>query len=134
MKTKRLSKKRLLEVKAELAEIKEAKTKLTHRENELRNAIADFFHEGDDGTENFEVHGHQVKVQRKMNLSITKGNLVLLEEEEPELFAARMESAWEEVERSLQQLDKTFHIIQEQVTQLGLVPDFSSRQALRHSL
>jgi len=86
MKTKRLSKKRLLEVKAELAGIKEAKTKLTHRENELRNAIADFFHEGDDGTENFEVHGHQVKVQRKMNLSITKGNLVLLEEEEPELY------------------------------------------------
>jgi|TARA_R100000084_G_scaffold106654_1_gene65209 chromosome segregation ATPase len=83
---KRVSKQRLLAAKAELAELEDTIKKAQHRQRELRNNIADNYHTGDDGTQNFEVHGHEIKVSRKMNLSITKGNLALLEEEEPELF------------------------------------------------
>ncbi len=43
-------------------------------------------------------------------------------EQDRALFSTRVEVAWEQIDRSLQQLDKTFNLMQEQVTQLGLVP------------
>lgn len=86
-KTKQPSKKRIISAMEELAEIKIAKKNLTERENKLRNAIADSLHKGEDGIQNFEIHGYEIKVGRKMTLSITKGELHRLEEEDEELYA-----------------------------------------------
>tara|TARA_R110000851_G_scaffold39729_7_gene100731 strand:+ start:8432 stop:8821 length:390 start_codon:yes stop_codon:yes gene_type:complete len=86
-KTKKPSKAKIESAMRELAEIKLQKKMHTDRENVLRHAIADSLHEGEDGTENFDMHGYQIKVVRKMSLSITKGELCRLEEEDAELHA-----------------------------------------------
>lgn len=83
---KKPSKAQLEKVIKELSEIAIEKKKLTDRESELRWLLADTYHTGEDGTENIEVHGYEVKVTRKLMLSITKGALEELEEDNPELF------------------------------------------------
>jgi len=83
---KKPSKAKIVAAMKELADIKLAKTIMTDREKALRTAIADSLHKGEDGIENFEIHGYQIKVGRKMSLTITKGELYRLEEEDNELY------------------------------------------------
>lgn len=86
MKTKQVSKTRLVAIHQELSEIEEQKKILTTRESELRTKIADFYHKGEDGTQNFEVHGYEVKVTRRINITISKGSKLQLQEDNPELY------------------------------------------------
>lgn len=72
-----------------VAEIDELETRVasdTRRLKELRNKLADTFHTGEDGTENTEIHGYQVKVVRKLNLSCDKESLEQMQLDDPDLY------------------------------------------------
>lgn len=83
----KVTKHHLYKARAELEEIQSTMRKLATREHELRNKIADLFHTGEDGTENIEIHGLEVKVRRSLNVSIPKDAKDQLEEDAPELYA-----------------------------------------------
>lgn len=58
----------------------------TKRLSSLRNKMADFFHKGEDGTENVEVHGYQVKVVRKLGISCNAEAKEQLAADDEELY------------------------------------------------
>lgn len=59
---------------------------LTKKQNDLRIKIADFFHEGEDGTQNFEIHGYEVKVVRRLSVTCSKEAQEQLAVDEPDIY------------------------------------------------
>ena len=80
------SKKKIETAREELETLAEQKKIITAREAELRHAIADSLHHGEDGTENIILHGFQIKIGRKLTVSCTKPELARLQEENEELY------------------------------------------------
>ena len=80
------SKKKIESAKEELDYLAEQKKVITTRESELRHAIADSLHHGEDGTENVLLHGYEIKIGRKLSISCTKPELSRLAEENEELY------------------------------------------------
>mgnify|MGYP000462872445 CR=1 FL=1 len=85
------SKKKIEDTKAELEQLAIDKKQITERENELRIAIADALHHGEDGTENFEIEGYEIKVTRKMGITLSKSEAARLEDENEELYEEIMD-------------------------------------------
>lgn len=82
-----VSKKALDKAVEELEEIQARRVIDTHREKEIRTKMAELFHNGEDGTQNIEIHGYKIKVVRRMDISISKDAEAQLAADNPKLYA-----------------------------------------------
>lgn len=87
-----------LKAVAELDELTARIKKDTARQKELRTKMADIFHTGEDGTVNLELFGHEIKVVRRIGVSIDKDAEDELATDHPELYDEVMP---EKVSRSM---------------------------------